>query len=260
MSLHVERTGAGPALLLLHGWAMHGGIFAPLVDALAPHFCVTTIDLPGHGGSRDSPLPLELGAVTQALGEMIAAGERPLVLGWSLGGLAALAFAAAWPARLRGLVMLAASPRFVDAPDWPHGMDKAVFERFGEALACDWRGTLDRFLMLEAQGSPQLGHTLRFLRDAVHSRGEPAPRALQEGLRLLHDADLRAALPELAVPSLWLAGRRDRLVHPQAMQAAASLCPRGRFHCFERAGHAPFLTEPAAVAAALTAFARDCPP
>ena len=35
MSLHVEVIGAGPDIVLLHGWAMHGGVFAPLVASAA---------------------------------------------------------------------------------------------------------------------------------------------------------------------------------------------------------------------------------
>lgn len=156
--------------------------------------------------------------------------------------------------------MIAASPRFVAAADWPAGMDPRVFEQFGEELARDSRGTLDRFLMLEAQGSAHLREELRFLRHVLYARGDPTLRALHEGLGLLQAGDLRHALPGLAMPSLWLAGRRDRLVSPQAMQAAAALAPHSRFRQFEHAGHAPFLTEPAAVAEALMAFAADCPP
>ena len=266
-ALHLERIGQGPAVLLLHGWAMHGGIFAPLVERLAGHFTVLCVDLPGHGHSRDHALPLALDAVADALNAQLSALEperagasRPLVVGWSLGGLVATALAARHPARVRGLVMLAASPRFVQAPDWPAGMDPQVFERFGEELGRDYRGTLDRFLMLEAQGSAHLREELRFLRDAVYARGEPSSRALHEGLGLLHDADLRQRLPGLAMPSLWLAGRRDRLVSPAALQAAAALAPRSRLRVFEQAGHAPFLTEPQALADALIAFAADCPP
>ena len=260
--LHVERAGQGPALLLLHGWAMHGGVFAPLVRALQSRFEVITVDLPGHGGSRDSALPLALDDVADALAELVDAtpARRALVVGWSLGGLVATAFGARHSARVRGLAMIAASPRFVRAPDWPAGMDPRVFEAFGEELGRDYRGTLDRFLMLEAQGSAQLRDELRFLRDAVYARGEPSTRALHEGLGLLQDSDLRAALPGLAMPSLWLAGRRDRLVSAQAMQAAAALAPRSKFQRFEHAGHAPFLTEPAAVAEALTTFSAQCAP
>ncbi len=255
--LHLEREGRGPALVLLHGWAMHGGVFAPLARVLSEHFELITVDLPGHGGSRDSALPLALTPVAEALAHALP--PRALVVGWSLGGLVAMAYAMRHPQRVRGLGMLAASPRFVAAPDWPAGMDPRVFEAFGEDLARDYRGTLDRFLMLEAQGSAHLREELRFLRDAIDARGEPAPRALHEGLALLHDSDLRAGLPALAMPSLWLAGRRDRLVQPEALREAASRAPSSRVQVFAHAGHAPFLTEAGAVAEAITTFAAGCP-
>ena len=59
-ALHVEVVGKGPPLVLLHGWAMHGGAFAPLAERLAPRFTLHLVDLPGHGFSRDSGVPLRL--------------------------------------------------------------------------------------------------------------------------------------------------------------------------------------------------------
>ncbi len=59
------------------------------------------------------------------------------------------------------------------------------------------------------------------------------------------------------VRSLWMAGRRDRVVSPQAMQAAAALAPTAQFVQIERAGHAPFLTHADEVAAALTGFLTE---
>ena len=94
------------------------------------------------------------------------------------------------------------------------------------------------------------------LRDAVLAHGEPSPRVLAEGLQALETGDLRESLPALAMPSLWLAGRRDRLVNAAAMQAACESAG-GVFVCDEHGGHAPFLTHPAAVAAAVTGFAED---
>ena len=52
MRLHVERLGSGPDLVLLHGWALHGGAWAPVAKRLAPRFRVHVVDLPGHGLSR----------------------------------------------------------------------------------------------------------------------------------------------------------------------------------------------------------------
>jgi pimeloyl-[acyl-carrier protein] methyl ester esterase len=177
-----------------------------------------------------------------------------LWLGWSLGGLAALQLAQSHPERARGLVMLCAPPRFVRAPDWPQGMEPTVFRDFAQGLARDYRATVDRFLVLEAQGSDHGQSELALLRAQVFAHGEPAPHALELGLGLLRDSDLRAGLPRLQVPSLWLAGRRDRLVSAQAMEAAAALAPNARYARIERAGHAPFLGHSAEVAAQIDAF------
>lgn len=254
--MHIAITGTGPALVLLHGWAMHGGLFAPLVEALRERFTVHTVDLPGHGHSRDSGVPLQLDAIVEALSPRL---PEAVWAGWSLGGLVALQAAATPAANVQGLIMLAASPRFVRGDDWPAGMDPMVFRGFARELRLDYRGTLDRFLMLEAQGSDHLREELRLLREQVFARGEPAEAVLQQGLALLEGSDLRAALPRLACPSLWLAGRRDRLVSPAAMQAAAALTPDARFVEIAGGGHAPFLTHAESVAEAIRAFAQGRP-
>ncbi len=56
---------------------------------------------------------------------------------------------------------------------------------------------------------------------------------------------------ELDCPSLWIAGARDRLVPWQAMQAAASIAPRGTYTRIEGGGHAPFIGHPDSVFRAL---------
>ena len=106
-------------------------------------------------------------------------------------------------------------------------------------------------------GSDHMREELRMLRDAVLARGAPATHVLAEGLRVLEDSDLRAALPALSVPSLWIAGRRDRLVNPQAMRTSADIAPDARFVQVEHAGHAPFLTHADEVAGALLGFLAE---
>ena len=251
--LHVEVVGSGPPLVLLHGWAMHGGVFAPLRHALAARYTLHVVDLPGHGRSRDSAVPLELDAIADALAARL---PPALWCGWSLGGLVALAMAQRHPAATRGLAMLCASPCFVRAEDRAEGMDAAIFHRFAADLAQDYRMAIDRFLLLETLGSAHAREELRALRDCVFAHGEPSPAHLRQGLRLLEDSDLRAALPALAMPSAWIAGRRDRLVAPPAMQRAAAACS-GRFVEVASAGHAPFLTHADDVAAALDALAAE---
>ncbi len=254
--MHIDVAGSGPALVLIHGWALHGGIFAPLVERLSPHFQLHVVDLPGHGHSHDDATPLRLPHLVNA----IAAATPPAVwCGWSLGGLVALHAAATLP-QVRGLAMLAATPRFVCGDNWPDAVEPAVFEQFGRDLEQDYRGTLERFLALDVMGSQHARSELRTLREALVERGAPAPRALHEGLALLERCDLRGALPALHKPGLWIGGQRDRLVPPAALHAAAALAPAGRHtaHIIDGGGHAPFLGHTATVAGLLQDFLAGC--
>ena len=255
-SLHVDVVGKGPPLVLLHGWAMHGGIFAPLVERLRDRYTLHVVDLPGHGNSRDCDVPLQLQSCVDAVAAVVPAAPW---CGWSLGGLIALHAAATRPARVPALAMLCASPRFVRGDDWKYGVSAEIFRDFAAGLRSDYRGTLDRFVALEAFGSEHAKEEIRTLRDGLFERCEPAASVLAEGLELLETSDLRDALPGLQVPSLWLAGRRDRLVDPRAMRDAAELAPGSTLHVVEHAGHAPFLTHAAEVATHLTMLMERLP-
>jgi pimeloyl-[acyl-carrier protein] methyl ester esterase len=256
MTLHIEQVGDGPQpLVLIHGWAMHGGIFAPLVEALADRCTLYVVDLPGHGHSRACGLPLEAHAIAEAI--TLATPPAPW-LGWSLGGLVALTAALDQPAHVQGLAMLCATPRFVRDADWPHGSDASLVHQLALDLETGYHATIERFLALEAMGSADPKAELRRLRAEVFMRGEPELRVLQEGIGLLERSDLRAQLPQLAVPSVWIAGRRDRLVPPAAMAWSAAQCG-GRFVEIAHAGHAPFIGHADAVVAALEPLFAEIP-
>ena len=248
--MNIEQRGTGPALVMIHGWAMHCEIFSPLVSLLEKRFTCHLVDLPGHGRSLDDHASLNIADIAKEISERV---PRAIWCGWSLGGLVALH--AAEIHATDGLVMLCASPRFVKADHWPHGMPTSVFSGFADDLQKDYRSTLDRFISLEAQGSDHMREELRMLRDAVYAFGEPAERVLCEGLALLENTDLLDACRDLKVPSLWCAGKRDRLVSPSAMQAAAALCG-GEFVAIQGGGHAPFLTHADQVAQAILDFSK----
>ena len=252
--LHIDVVGHGPPLVLLHGWAMHGGVFAPLVERLSSRFALHLVDLPGHGYSRDSGVPLRLDACVEAIAAQV---PRAPWCGWSLGGLVALHAAATRPHDVPALAMLCASPCFVRGDSWKHGVSADIFRNFADGLRNDYRGTLELFVALEAFGSDHAKDDIRSLRGELFARGEPSAEALATGLELLETSDLRGALPTLSVPSLWIGGRRDRLVDPRAMHAAAALAPNAAVHVVEHAGHAPFLTHADGVATLLADFVEE---
>ena len=248
--MHIATRGNGPPLILIHGWAMHAGLFGAMLDRLAERRTLHLVDLPGHGSSRDDASPLELESCVAA----IAAQTPPAPwLGWSLGGLFALHAAATRPAHADALIMLCSTPRFVRAGDWPHGMDVDVFRKFEADLRTNVHATIERFLALETLGCERATAGLRTLHAEAFAYGDPAPDALADGLRLLEDCDLRDLLPSLPVPSLWIGARRDRLVDHRAVVAAAELVPNARTMRLD-SGHAPFLTHADALAGAVLDF------
>ncbi|MBS0328054.1 MAG: pimeloyl-ACP methyl ester esterase BioH [Proteobacteria bacterium] len=246
--VHVESVGAGAPLVLLHGFAMHGGLFAPIVPALAREMRVHVVDLPGHGWSGIVH-PYDLDAIVDAVDAAVAAAapraiaRAPLtVLGWSFGGQVAMHWAATRPARVAKLVLVATSPSFVVRDGWPWAMAPDTLARFGDELSVAWRLTLQRFLTLQVQGSDEGRRTLAQLRTRLFERGEPAAAALAATLDLLARTDLRSELPAVAAPATLVAGTRDALVPVGAMRALARALPQATLHEIAGAAHAPFLS------------------
>ncbi|ROR34504.1 pimeloyl-ACP methyl ester esterase BioH [Inmirania thermothiophila] len=229
-------------VVALHGWAMSGRVFAPLA-ARVPG--LLALDLPGHGEGGAVPAG---GVEAWAAAVLARAPRRAWWLGWSLGGMVALAAAAQAPERVAGLVLVAASPRFVRGPDWPRATAPEVLEGFAAELARDHAATLRRFLALQVRGAPGARPLARRLAAAM---APPRPEALAAGLDILRGADLRGALAALAVPAAVVLGGRDALVPAAVAADLAALAPAARVTVLEDAAHAPLLSHPEAVAAGL---------
>lgn len=252
--LHVDWTGSGPPLILLHGWAMHGGLFAPLVPALSTKFRVAVVDLPGHGHSA-AQTAASLDAVVATLSTQFADAGSPLcVLGWSMGAAVALRWARLAPQRIARLVLVSATPRFVAAPDWPHAMAPEILARFGDELAVAYRLTLQRFLTLQMQGSDAGRAALHELRSALFARGEPGADNLRSALSMLQAIDLRDDASHVAVPTLVVSGDRDTLTTAAAGAWLAHAMPAARQVTISGAAHAPFLSHRSGFDAAVLPF------
>lgn len=271
--MHIEVSGQGEPLVLLHGWGMHGGIWGDAVARLAEGYEVHVVDLPGHGfsgkgeGGREkgktaapqSPLPLlpspfSLDAIVSELSARFT--EPVAVLGWSLGGIIAQRWAARAPQQIRRLVLVASTPCFTARGDWPHGMPQQTLAQFAAELEQDHAATLRRFLALQLRGSERERELLADLRQRLFSRGEPDRAALRGGLEILRDTDLRAALPQLVMPVLAIAGERDRLTPPEASRSMAEAVPHGQAVVIPGAAHAPFLSHTETFVECVQSFLR----
>lgn len=254
MKLFSTTLGHGPDIVLLHGWGLHSGVWEGVARALSAQYRVTLIDLPGHGRSPAAPPGATLDDWADAV--LGAAPPRAVWLGWSLGGLLALHIAAAQPRRVAALALTAATPRFTQAPDWPHAVAAPVLDDFARALTRDYAATVRRFLALQTRGAAHGHDTLRRL-NALLQQHEPQSAGLQNGLALLRDTDLRARVANVACPVLLIAGERDTLVPVAANRALVLMFGFGRLCVIQGAGHAPLLSHAPEFIQALRDFLHD---
>ncbi|MFN5746779.1 MAG: pimeloyl-ACP methyl ester esterase BioH [Methylococcaceae bacterium] len=249
-SVYCETLGSGPDLVMLHGWAMHGGLWRSFGEALAAHWRVTLVDLPGHGLSAPQP-DYRLDAVVDTL--LQAAPRRAHWLGWSLGGLLGLRVAECHPERIASLMLIGSTPRFTAADHWP-GMSHQSLAAMAIDLETDFQGTLRRFVGLQTFGQEGARALARQIEADLAERPPPDSAALRGGLNLLQTVDLRPALASLAIPVLAVLGSRDRLVPKTLSAALVELNPTIKIHALPRAAHVPFLTESAETLGLIEAF------
>lgn len=241
MNLHVEILGHGPDLAMLHGWAFHGSVWSGIKAQLARRFRLHLVDLPGHGQSpAGEGMAFEdwAGAVAEAL------PERVSICGWSLGGQIALELAVREPQRVEKVVLVSATPRFVNGSGWTDGIEASVLTQFARDLEVDYVSTLQRFLALQVRGAARGTETLRALRQTLFGRGRPARGALDAGLDMLLHNDLRRRVDEVYQPTLVIHGGRDALCPPGAGEWLARHLPEAGLALMPHCGHAPFISCP----------------
>ena len=250
MTLHVDRAGHGPDLVLLHGWGMHSGAWNEEMPALTVRFRVHAVDLPGHGHSANAPVG-SFDETADRIAEVVPRGA--ILCGWSLGGLLAQRIALRNPA-LRGLVLVASTPCFRARPDWPHAMKDETLQSFAAGLQDDRADTLGRFVRLNALNGARSREAIRTFTAHLHERGPSRPEALGAALSWLRDTDLRVDAPRIPVPTRVLHGARDVLAPVEAGRWLARSIPRASLDELPDAAHLPFFTHPQAFMRAVESF------
>ncbi|WP_329044234.1 alpha/beta hydrolase [Amycolatopsis sp. NBC_01488] len=226
--VHYDRTGDGPALLLLHGTAASREQWGPLT-ARAGRFTVLAPDFPGSGRTTDhgGPITVEDLAV-QAEAVLDHAGvDAAHVVGHSLGGVVAAQLAGTRPHRVRSAVLHAAWPATDTRQD-------AEFRYWLDLLAT---GTFARMLPLMAFGP-------RYWEQATAESNEQLVKTLETMIEPGTDrqiatdrtVDLRPVLPKITAPVLVLGSAHDRLITAEQQRELVAAIPDARAATID-AGH-----------------------
>ncbi len=256
--------GHGPVLFLVHGITNSSASWEPVLATLQQRFTVIAPDLLGHGDSAKPRGDYSLGANASLLRDlMLALGhERATIAGHSLGGGIAMQIAYQFPERVERLVLVASGglgrqvtpvlravalpgaefvlPLLASQPVVDAGsMIGGLMQRVGLRVGSDVAGVAAGFASLQdIEARRAFVHTARSVIDIGGQRVNATDK--------LYLAE--------AVPTLILWGDRDPIIPARHGIRAHELMPGSRLRIFEGAGHFPHHDEPAAFAAAITAF------
>ncbi|MFV9506242.1 MAG: alpha/beta fold hydrolase [Oscillochloridaceae bacterium umkhey_bin13] len=259
-------AGSGPPLLVLHGWGASAQIWTSTLPALTARRSCYILDLPGAGASPSrtaTPTLAALAAEVVAFADTLGLNQFDL-LGHDLGAAVAALVAGEHPARVGRLVLLGL------------GMRNFAPEQVALQVA---RPSLDLSLGLVrpllslwqpvgrvAMQSPPLAATMSALmlhqsptglagwQEFLADMATADPRAYLTMLTASGDPQLHAALRAIKAPTLWLAGREDRITRLAEVEAAHTLVPRSELVALAACGHMVMLEQPQAMAAALRGF------
>jgi pimeloyl-ACP methyl ester carboxylesterase len=230
--------GRGPEVVCVHGAGATSLVWLDLLRTLSRSRRVVAPDLPGHGQSdpwRDAPsIELYRDAVGTACA--LLGLSRVAIVGHSMGGLVALACAAAWPERVAGLILIGCGLAMPPSSDQQRAMAR------GQVVPL--LGELGFSSATPAGARPQL-------RSLAFSAGEEAARA---DLAALSGFDASAIVRAARAPTLLLHGADDLLVPLPAAQALQRTVCGAQLALVPEAGHLPLQEQPGLVAGEVSRF------
>jgi pimeloyl-ACP methyl ester carboxylesterase len=261
--LHVEDWGQGQPVVFLHGWPLSHEMFEYQINQLGNEFRCILIDRRGFGKS-DQPwsgydydtLADDIQAVLEALDL-----NGVILVGFSMGGAEALRHLSRHGSnRISKLVLLgAAAPRLLKAPDFEEGVDKSVFDEMIENIIQDRAAFVESFSK-DFFGATILNTPLSSkLMDWFHSLiMKSSPRAFINCILTFSQADLRDDLAKVDVPTLIIHGTADKIVpYDLTARAMHQEIAGSRLISYEDAPHGFFYTEWPQLNRDLEAFIKE---
>jgi pimeloyl-ACP methyl ester carboxylesterase len=221
-----DRSGAGPAIILVVGAFNDRATGAPLAQFLERHFTVFNYDRRGRGESGDTA-PYAIEREIEDLDALISqAGGSARVFGYSSGATLALR-AAAHGLAISQLALYDPPPTGAKAGE--------LAPQLTELIAAGRQGDAVELFQTEAVGIPAAV--------VAQMRNAPFRPALEKMAHtLVYESTILRSLPDgllasVRVPTLVLDGEESHVLLRQAAQLVADALPNGRYHTLKGQGH-----------------------
>lgn len=246
--IHFLESGSGSPVILLHGLADDADIWAETIPALASKFRVFSLDQIGFGESDKPPIQYRVRTLVEFLDGFYkaAAIDRATLIGNSLGGWVAAAFAIAHPEKVDRLVLVDAAGL---STAWT--LTRETLASLNISTMAGMRQALELILYDQSRITDAMVEQAWTAQLKKHD-GYTVDRLIESFLRkedFLDDGIGRVAAPTLVV---W--GREDRLTPLAGGEAFTREIRGARLRVIDRCGHEPQLECPEPLNAAVLDF------
>jgi pimeloyl-ACP methyl ester carboxylesterase len=249
-----DVQGSGPAVVLVHGLGLNRDMWQWQLDALSPHFTVVRFDLLGHGDSAKPAGPYRMQQMVEQIEALMAdlAIEQAAVVGFSLGGLIAQAFALEHPDKVSALGIFNSAHARTNEQRASIMLRVRQSEESGPAATVD--DALARWFSEDfADKHPDI---LANVRQWVTANDKSVYPALY---RLLAEADigLETSIKDIQCPTLIITGEEDFGNSPEMAKQMAAIIPHAHAEILPGLRHMALAEDPAAINSLLVPFLRD---
>jgi pimeloyl-ACP methyl ester carboxylesterase len=255
LEIYVEQVGRGPDVLLIGGLGDTVESWQFQLDGLADRYRLTAFDNRGAGRTPMPETPVTVEGMADDAAGVLRALDMPWahVAGFSGGSKIAQELALRHPELVRSLVLQSTWP----APD-AYLRKWGQFVRWLAEVAPSERAFLEGFFLDIYTPRAHIDGTVDQIIDEVLAfPHKQATEDLQRSLDAFLDHDTSDRLPQIAAPTLVLAGGLDTTSRPELCRAVAELIPDAQFEVMEEESHQPFQEVPDEWNARVDAFWRE---
>ena len=249
------RGRGAPPLVFLHGFGADQGVWRNVAPAFAGRREVVTYDHMDSGRSlcagQDHRRYRTLSGYAEDLETLLDLLDlrSAIIVGHSVAGMIAL-LAARRTTRISALVMVASSPRYLNAPGYVGGFDRAEVDDLLAMMELDLQGWSQAMARAAVQGAerPDL------VEELAYGFSHANPELLRNFARATFLSDHRALLAECRTPTLVLQPQEDTIVPWEAAQFLASTLPSATLRRMSARGHYPQLSAAPELVQEISAF------
>ena len=239
MKIYTEVRGKGQPIVVLHGGGCNHNHMLPIVEHLSKNFHVINVNLPGAGESEWHNIT-DMHDIADSI--LTVLPENAIYIGWSFGGLVAASIAARYPARIKQLIGITTTPKFVEDDHW-FGIPKPGFKAgFNVSNQQDFEAILTSFIdneFVNINPKPACYYQL----DKINKVGSKRNiDILKQSINIVDATDFRSEYQAITCPIDLFFGGSDGCIPKSAYANIQSLNKNIVIHVIPNAQHMIFWT------------------